>query len=549
MKTGSLTQSRTALSELDGFRQSAKVIGVLILLAAPVLAQGGYREEQRIYPPGERQVFYFGESIDVANTEMVVGARVPELSNSGVAYAFEFDQTSLEWVYRAALLPPSSEVGDHFGALVVTAGGTVFASAPGRGPEGRGSVFRFKKVAGQWPWQEEIRPTDLEAGARFGSSLSTDGDRLIAGASCSGTSTGPPWPPGEVYVYRRAGGSWNLEQRIPSPLPSSGQYRYLFGADSTIHEDLAVVGAPGDYTAGANAGAVHVYRSDGQVWSLEQTLYISDAEAYDEVGGAIHTDGERIIIGVRNKSNGGSYRGAVYIFSHDGQRWHEEERLTAYDSHDYHAYGDRVRILGARAAVAGRLDGETEFNSGAVYLYEWDGSSWKDLQKLKSEPPIWESMLGLGLDFDGRNIVAGAPVTVGQPGTVHWFNTDEAFLTAPENPHAGDAFSFEVSELFGEAGGVALVVISCSGTEAGIRLPGDGRFLQLTPDGCTSFGLSLSPFLSATIGTSWKAKTPSMRFPDLGAGFSVWAAAVSIDLHAGRFVSLTEPIKIVQSSD
>jgi hypothetical protein len=56
-------------------------------------------------------------------------------------------------------------------------------------------------------------------------------------------------------------------------------------------------------------------------------------------------------------------------------------------------------------------------------------------------------------------------------------------------------------------------------------------------------GLQVVAFLSGTIDGNGVAATPSIVFPSVPAGITIYSAAVSVDITAGRFVSLTEAIE------
>ncbi|MEQ8766776.1 MAG: hypothetical protein RL885_22880 [Planctomycetota bacterium] len=91
---------------------------------------------------------------------------------------------------------------------------------------------------------------------------------------------------------------------------------------------------------------------------------------------------------------------------------------------------------------------------------------------------------------------------------------------------------------------MAQVFLSCSGT-SGIAVPG-GLELPLSFDFCTAFSVRSPGLFLATIDASGQATTPSLPFPAvIPVGFTLHAAALTIDPAAARFVSVTCPITIV----
>ncbi|MEQ8766770.1 MAG: hypothetical protein RL885_22845 [Planctomycetota bacterium] len=112
-------------------------------------------------------------------------------------------------------------------------------------------------------------------------------------------------------------------------------------------------------------------------------------------------------------------------------------------------------------------------------------------------------------------------------------------------PKAGQSVSFTVENAFpAHIGNVAQVFLSCSGN-AGIPVPG-GLELPLSFDFCTAFSVRSPGLFSATIDASGQATTPSLPFPAvIPVGFTLHAAALTIDTTAPRFVSVTCPVEIV----
>ncbi len=129
-------------------------------------------------------------------------------------------------------------------------------------------------------------------------------------------------------------------------------------------------------------------------------------------------------------------------------------------------------------------------------------------------------------------------------GMADVFLRDRAHLVFQGTPAPAQPVRFSLSGAFGEAGHDLLVLLSCTGTD-GLRLPGDGRMVRLTPDACTTLGLQLSIFLRAPIDGSGKAQTPIVPFPLVAPGRTFYAAGVTIDPLIPRFVAITGPISVV----
>ena len=112
-----------------------------------------------------------------------------------------------------------------------------------------GSAFIFERDAGSGSWSEvakllpNVTPCTSALGFqvanRFGTAVDVDGDRVVVGApgeDCTGAERD-----GTVYLFVRGpGGSWTLEQKIPSPVAVDN---VGFGSSVALDGDVLVVGA------------------------------------------------------------------------------------------------------------------------------------------------------------------------------------------------------------------------------------------------------------------------------------------------------------------
>ncbi len=208
--------------------------------------------------------------------------------------------------------------------------------------------------------------------------------------------------------------------------------------------------------------------------------------------------------------------------------------------------GDSSRVVFASDAsnlVAGDTNGHsdlfvTDLLSSRTWLVPFDSQG--------AQLPV-DTLYGQ-LSVEGRYLLiespSGALVEGDTNGVMDVFLHDTIRAEFEGTPSPGQPGNFAVFSAIGETGYLALVLLSCSGTD-GFGLPGDGRTVPLSFDACTALGLSLSPFLSATIGSTGIARTPSMQFPHLPVGFIFYWSAVTIDQSVPRFVTVTGPGSVV----
>ena len=145
----------------------------------------------------------------------------------------------------------------------------------------------------------------------FGESVSLDGDQLEVGAP--GEDGYDDNSTGAVYIFKRTGTTWVLEQTI---LDQSSDFKVLktldgFGESVSLDGDQLEVGAPGeDCYDDNNTGAVYVFKWTGTTWVLDPG---------DLSGWRASLDEGRLAVGPGGDcANGGEDTGVVHIFKRGG---------------------------------------------------------------------------------------------------------------------------------------------------------------------------------------------------------------------------------------
>jgi hypothetical protein len=271
----------------------------------------------------------------------------------------------------------------------------------------------------------------------------------------------------------------------PDPLDKPTQaWNEQFGGAVAISGDRAVVSAPYDQSLlGAHAtGAVYVYRKSGDAWILEQVLYPYDFPEHNpqtEFGTSISISGDVIAVGAPFEDVGAYRRGVVYVFRHDGQQWQAEAKLTQGAYLGAHLFGFSVAVHGDRL-VASRVDrrGIHSLGSfsclnpptmpGEAIVYDFTGASWEQTAVLEPTDGRGGAWFGNAVAVEGDRLAVSAyrwwdpeicdnfdrdrdGITDGtQRGKVYVYRLEdgqwigEAELQ-PENVADGDQFGFSLA--------------------------------------------------------------------------------------------------------
>ena len=192
-------------------------------------------------------------------------------------------------------------------------------------------------------------------------------------------------------------------------VPSDGSGDDWFGSAVAVWNDQALVAAPlDDYLTHTDAGTVYSFHFDGTSWVQGERLRSSDTASGDEFGTALAIDGNVAIIGSPYDDDLGQESGAAYIFRFDGTVWAEEMKLTAGDGNAGDIFGSAVSIDGDVAVVGSRLHDAIGFDSGSAYVYRYNGSSWLQEAKLTPSDNASFDYAAASVAVDGDVIALGA---------------------------------------------------------------------------------------------------------------------------------------------
>ena len=222
------------------------------------------------------------------------------------------------------------------------------------GGRGSGAGYVFARTGDTWSPEAYLKSPIAEGNDSWGISiaLSADGSTVALGSAdedCLATGINPAGcdddqeadtSAGAVAVFAREGATWTQQGYFKASntdvtdwfglrLALSGDGNAL--AASAIYEASAARGIGGqqDDNSAGEAGAVYFFTRNGTEWAQESYLKASNADAFDQFGGAlaISADGRTMLVGARGEdsaaqgANGDQAdntvdeSGAVYVFT------------------------------------------------------------------------------------------------------------------------------------------------------------------------------------------------------------------------------------------
>ena len=212
---------------------------------------------------------------------------------------------------------------------------------------------------------------------------------------------------------------------------------HKFGSSVSLDGNTLAVGVVNDDDGASNAGSVYLFTKENNTWTqtlkiskkvADGILYIGDLGVGDRFGSSVSLDGDTLAVGATNDDDGANDNGAVYLFTRDAQgNWSKNLKISESSaannlSIDLDAgdnFGSSVALDGNTLAVGAWNDDDGNgSNSGAVYLFTKDGSTWTKTLKISENHTGHQELsvdlnhldtFGFSVALEGNTLAVGAP--------------------------------------------------------------------------------------------------------------------------------------------
>ncbi len=396
------------------------IIGGLLGVAAPSASgQCLANEIQKLTASDGALGDHFGVSVSILGDTAIVGAHWDNDAGgqSGSAYVFRLDPRSSSWVQQQKLTALDAQPTDEFGfpvAINPVDPTLIIVGARLDDDNGFNSgsayVFRYNPDSQLWAQEQKITAWDGDANDRFGTGVSIWADVAMVGARLDDD---PDPDTGSVYVFRYdpVTQTWQEQQKL---IPSDWEFSGRFGTSVSLEGDWAVIGAPTHHEEASAEGAAYIFRFDPKMqrWEEQQKLQASDAAEFNLFGASVSLSGDTVLIGATFGDAPPLFNsGAAYIFQFNGKQWIEQQKLTASDGGFSDQFGGSVSLSGQTAIIGALLDDDYANGSGSAYIFTFDGTQWNEAAKLRYKEVQGVHAFGISVFTDGKHAVAGASFT------------------------------------------------------------------------------------------------------------------------------------------
>ncbi|MDJ0657759.1 MAG: hypothetical protein QNJ40_26605 [Xanthomonadales bacterium] len=428
---------------------------------------GYWQQTQQIASPVQEANTSFGQSIDLQGNHLAVGGRSYE-GDPPAVFLFEYDGNA--WHEHSTF--PMASAGSGLNKVALMDARLLAGVNPSN--ENHTGVVAYQHDGAAWSMASSFVLGDPNSSrsSRFGQTIALDGTRALVNAFAAR----------EVYEFRNDGQRWVMEELISSTTP-----RFGFGIG--ISQDRALIS--GD--SGTETPGVTFYERTSEGWVERQLLKDpSGRHAFEwYFGDSISMTHDLAIIG---SSGWNRISGAAYLYQFDTGAWQQLQRIQASDASDGDRFGESVKLNGTRAVIGAPGNSNAEFRAGAAYLFEFDGSSWVQVQRFQASDPEPYAAFGQSVSMYSDTVVVGAP---GRHGAVYVFTDDGAgwVETKLSDPSLGRLANLgDAVEILGD------VLIAGAGGARGFGVNGElsGAIYRFHRDGVDWTGTRMAPIDSAS---------------------------------------------------
>jgi hypothetical protein len=333
---------------------------------------------------------------------------------------FSLGAASLSLVGCVLTLPPTLEPDsvrvasdgmsyDIAGSCVSVHGTRVAFGVRGRddGGANRGAVYVHALIGGAWTQLQKLTPAGPSDYEEFGTSVSLKGGWLAAGAPLSdrdGVDAGSAW------IFQSNGVNFVQVQRLVAPVPQpAARFGCSVALDGAGSMRVAV-GARRELVGDVAAGAVHIFRLDGQTWLHEARVVAPGVVTEgDDFGQAICLHGDTLAVGAPNEDIAGVNAGAVHVFRLQGTTWVYEALVLSASPEPLGEFGSAVALHANTLAIGAYREDGGATDSGKAHVLTRGATGWTNVQSLASPSPTVGAEFGTSVSLDGNALVVGAP--------------------------------------------------------------------------------------------------------------------------------------------
>lgn len=266
---------------------------------------------------------YFGFAVSISGDYIAIGAYLDDDNgvSSGSTYVFAKPKGGWQDMSQTTkLIAPDGAKNDYYGCSVSMSTTDLVVGAYGH--EGRGvasgAAYVYTKTTGNWNspiMKAELVASDGYLGDAFGVSVSVEDEHIVVGAYRS-DDEGANF--GSAYVYVKPKNGWSNATETAKLIASDGKSYDYFGYSVDISGDDIIVGAYLDDDTGTDSGSAYVFTKPESGWvdmtETVKTTTLQGAED-DYCGRSVSVFNGVFFVGSYRDDDKGIDSGSAYVFT------------------------------------------------------------------------------------------------------------------------------------------------------------------------------------------------------------------------------------------
>ncbi|MGE4158827.1 MAG: DUF6531 domain-containing protein [Planctomycetota bacterium] len=319
------------------------------------------------------------------------------VEDQGARYPILVDPTYTEYLYFNS---PNVGPGGGFGGTMAVLNDELLVSATGANG-GRGAAFLYKKVANSLVLEQAFSPSDLNTNDYFSAALAFDGSVMVIGAYNQDVGF---IDAGAAYIFEKQNGVWVQVQKVTAGDPHASDW---FGAGVAIDQGRILIGATKFNGAVADMGCVYVFKKIGGVWTQAQQIVSPFSGGAEQLFGypIVSNKGE-VYFGARSEDSVAQDSGALFVYEYDGSSYQFSQKLKPSGIQQGQSFHWPV-LNGNQMFVAAHGDPALS-RTGRVYVYNHNGTQWVEGLSFTSPDVGPEDLFGFGISTYDNAVIVGA---------------------------------------------------------------------------------------------------------------------------------------------
>eukprot|EP01084_Bolivina_argentea_P168344 291970_1 len=364
----------------------------------------------------------FGNAVSIHGERALIGSYYHDgnngnINNAGLAYIFNVNVTDGTWKQTAKLFANDGDVLDYFGCSVsLYENNAIIGAYSGDGIEddsGAAYIFSYNESSLCWNQTAKLFANDGENGDQFGYSVAIQDGIAVIGAYLDDTIIGPNSGSAYIFTYDNMTKTWNETIKL---IPSNGSLWDHFGVSVSLDKNNIIIGADRDDTKSTDSGSAYIWTLINGQWTNRTKLLATDGKTQDNFGHSVSISGYYALVGAWYVDDIGNDEGAVYIFHYNDtlKDWEQIQKINANDTSDQYGarFGNTLYIDGINAIIGAYRDNNMGYESGSVYIFSLNETNglWVKKSKIVSNgnDSVIGDQFGFSVALNGDAAIIGA---------------------------------------------------------------------------------------------------------------------------------------------